>query len=167
MADEIDVSGLTAKRDELLAENKRLKARLAELEGERDAERARAEKAEGEFRRVTVDEPVEAMLADLFVVPLRHVMGEVREHFSFIRDEAGALQIRAKDGQPVTLEDGTEVAFEPEPIRKALLEVGTLGEVVRGTLATGGGAPGGSAGQPAGTAKLRRPELVAPRFGLR
>lgn len=161
-----DETGLTAKRDELLAEVKILKARLKEVEAERDAERERADKAEGEFRRVTIDDPVEAVLADLFVVPLRHVMGEVREHFDFVRDDAGALQMRTKAGEPVKLSDGAEVTFEPEAIRKALLEVGTLDEVVRGTLAIGGGAPGGKGGQPAATGPVRRAP-VAQRFGLR
>lgn len=161
-----DETGLTAKRDELLAEVKALKARLREVEAERDAERERADRAEGEFQRVTIDDPVEAILADLFVVPLRHVMGEVREHFSFVRDEAGALQIRDKEGQPVKLADGREVTFEPEPIRRALLEVGTLDEVVRGTLAAGGGATGGAVGQPNPTGPIRRAP-VAQRFGLR
>lgn len=161
-----DETGLTAKRDELLAEVKALKARLKEVEAERDGERVRADKAETELRRATIDAPVEAVLADLFVVPLRHVMGEVREHFDFIRDDAGALQMRGKDGQPVTLEDGAEVTFEPEAIRKALLEVGTLDEVLRGTLASGGGAPGGNGKLPAQTGEIRRAP-VAQRFGLR
>lgn len=161
-----DETGLTAKRDELLAEVKALKARLREVEAERDIERQRAERAEAEYQRVTIDDPTEAMLADLFVVPLRHVMGEVREHFSFVRDENGGLQIRDKDGQPIKLTDGREVTFEPEPIRRALLEVGTLDEVVRGTFAAGGGATGGALVQPNPTGPTRNAP-VAQRFGLR
>ena len=53
-----DIQKLIAKRDELLGEVKKLKARVAELEGERDTATTRADTAEGDLRRVRLDDPV-------------------------------------------------------------------------------------------------------------
>ena len=73
--DKDDIQGLIAKRDELLNEVKKLKAKVAELEAERDTEKTRADTAEGDLRRVRLDDPVEAMLGDLFTINVARQSG--------------------------------------------------------------------------------------------
>lgn len=164
MADVMNENALIAKRDELLAEVRKLKARLAEVEGERDTALERAAKAEGDFQRVTVDEPVEAVLSQVFAVPLRYVMPDLKEHYSFGRDQEGQLQFRTKDGEPVMVKD-RDAAFTEEDIYDALAETGKFGEVLRASRAVGSGSPGGSL-RPVTKTEEKKQRVDSP-FGLR
>src|SRR6056297_1082184 len=101
-----DVQGLIAKRDELLGEVKKLKAKVADLEGERDAEKTRADTAEADLRRVRLDDPVEQIMGDLFTIKLRHALPEVKDHFDFVLGDDGAVRFTDKDGEPVKIIDG-------------------------------------------------------------
>mgnify|MGYP006432063917 CR=1 FL=1 len=162
-----DMQGLIAKRDELLGEVKKLKARVAELEAERDTAKARADTAEGDLHRVKLDEPVESVLGDLFTIKLRHALPEVKDHFDFALGEDGAVHFTDKEGQPVTLvEDGREAGFNADDIRKALTEHGGFDEILRAPGAGGGGKPPNSGGQGVSSAP-QEPKRVAPSFGLR
>ena len=162
-----DIQGLIAKRDELLGEVKKLKAKVAELEAERDTANARADTAEGDLRRVRLDDPVEAMLGDLFTIKLRHALPEVRDHFDFTLGEDGAVRFTDKEGQPVTLvQDQREAGFTADDIRKALIEHGGFDEILRAPGVGGGGKPPNSGGQGVQSAP-QKPEKVAPAFGLR
>lgn len=161
-----DLSGLTAKRDELLAQVKALKARLAEVEAERDGAQAAAAEAEARFNAAVIDRPVDAVLADLFLVPLRHVKPEIEAHFAFGVGDEGAIRVLDQDGNPVMLE-GREAQCAPADMLKLLRGIGTLDEVLRGTLASGGGAVATGASGAMVSRKQETPRKVASPFGLR
>lgn len=163
--DATNQSGLIAKRDELLAEVKKLKARLAEVEGERDSAMQRADKAEAEFQRVTLDEPVKAVLGDVFAVSLGYVMPTVNERYSFVRNEDGQIEFRTKDGEPVKLED-READFTVSDIYDALAATGDFDDVLRASQANGSGAKGGS-GQTFARNDTKTRAPIASPFGLR
>ena len=165
-----DVQGLIAKRDELLGEVKKLKARVADLEGERDAAQGRADTAEADLRRVRLDEPVEQIMGDLFVVKLRHAMPEVKDHFDFALGDDGAVRFTTKEGEPVKITEGgkeREAAFTAGDIRKALAEHGGFDEILRAEGVGGSGKPPGSASSGVSSAPVQKGEKVAPAFGLR
>ena len=162
--DVMNEGGLIAKRDELLAEVRKLKARLAEVEGERDAEKVRADAAESNLQRVTVDEPVEAVLSKVFAVSLHRVMPDLKEHYRFDRGEDGQLQFRTKEGEPVMVKD-REAGFAEADIHEALSATGKFDDVLRGSLASGSGSPGGSR-HPVAKADPKKASIDSP-FGLR
>lgn len=165
-----DVQGLIAKRDELLGEVKKLKARVADLESERDAEKARADTAEGDLRRVRLDDPVEQIMGDLFTIKLRHALPEVKDHFDFVLGDDGAVRFTTKEGEPVTITEGgkeREAAFSAGDIRKALTDHGGFDEILRAEGVAGSGKPPASTSSGVSSAPVRKGEKVAPAFGLR
>jgi len=163
-AETVDLSGLTAKRDELLAKVKELKGRIAELEGERDAILAQATESAARFKAEVIDRPVDEVLADLVLIPLRHVKPEIEAHFTFELGDDGAIQVRDKDGKPVVV-DGREIQCTRGDMMKALATVGTLDEVLRGTLAKGAG--GTSKNEGLAASEPVKAKQVASPFGLR
>lgn len=162
--EQVDLSGLTAKRDELLGEVRKLKSRVVELEGERDVAVKRAEEAEADVKRVTIDEPVNSLLADLFTVPLKYVREGLGEHFQFKPGDDGKMQFLTADGEPVKIDD-RPAEFTQDDVYKVVRGLGQFDEVLRGTLSSGGGAPGG--GKAAINQEAPRAPRVAPRLGLR
>lgn len=99
-----DVDGLLRKNAELLGEVKALKARVAEIEVERDAAAADAAGARETMRRVQLEEPLEQALGGAFVAPWRIMRPLVDEHFDVDLGEDGKPQITAKaDGAAVAL----------------------------------------------------------------
>lgn len=162
--EQVDLSGLTAKRDELLGEVRKLKTRVTELEGERDDAAKRADEAEAEVKRVTIDEPVNSLLADLFTVPLKYVRDGLEEHFQFKPGDDGKLQFLTATGDPVKIEDRS-AEFTQDDVHKVLQGLGQFDEVLRGSMATGGGAPGG--GRSGIDQEAKKPPRVAPQLGLR
>ena len=170
MAEEDDVQKLLAKRDELLAEVKALKAQKAELETQAATERERAEAAEAEVKRVRLDEPVQEVLGDLFTVKLKYVLPDIEEAFAFQIGEAG-VEFRTKDGEPVKITEGgkeREAAFTPQDVRAALEAHGGFDEVLRAGGVGGAGKPPafGSGAAPA-EPERKTDQAVAPAFGLR
>ncbi|MEI4262332.1 hypothetical protein [Roseovarius sp. D0-M9] len=165
-----DVQGLLAKRDELLREVKNLKGRVAELEGERDAANGRADNAEGEVQRVRLDEPVAAVLGDMFAVKLKYVLPDVQEHFSFNLGDDGQVQFTAKDGARVKVGEAgkeREAGFNSDDVRAALEAHGGFDDVLL-TRAKGGTGKPPSAGQNGVmTGDAPKSQKVAPEFGLR
>jgi len=78
-----DVDGLLRKNAELLAEVKGLKAKVAEVEGERDAATGDAAMAREVARQVSIERPLEGVLGGAFVAPWRVVRPLLDEHFQF------------------------------------------------------------------------------------
>jgi hypothetical protein len=78
-----DIDGLLRKNAELLGELKAAKARIAELESERDAARADAQVARDTMRRVQLEEPLEQSLGQAFVAPWKIMRPLLGEHFTF------------------------------------------------------------------------------------
>ncbi|SNT38088.1 hypothetical protein [Tropicimonas sediminicola] len=162
-----DLSGLKAKCDELLAEVKTVKARLKEAEAERDEALEARSAALAEVERVTVTEPVAAVMSDLFSVAFRRVKPDLDEHFKFVRDDAGRIALRTKDGEPVHLEaEGREAAFTLEDLRKAVAQTGGFDDVLIATRASGGGSASPSA-SPQPKAEPAPKPRVAGTLGLR
>lgn len=165
-----DVQGLIAKRDELLGEVKRLKARVAELEGERDAAQLRADGAEADLKRVRLDDPVESVLGDLFTIKLRHALPEVKDHFDFLLGDDGGVRFTTKEGEAVKIRDGgkeREASFNANDIRQALIEHGGFDEILRAPGVGGGGKQPGSTSSGGQAAQAKPDRKVATQFGLR
>lgn len=154
--DEHDVDGLLRKNAELLAEVKKLKQRITDLEGERDAAEAKAEEAAQTMRRVQLDEPLEQAVGGAFVAPWRVMRPLVEEHFDVSLGEDGKPSIvRKESGEAVPL-DG---------MLRAMQEIPDLAAAIRAP--SGGGARGGKGNgerlEDAPPAKRK----VAPQYGLR
>jgi hypothetical protein len=99
-----DIDGLVRKTAQLLGELKAAKARIAELEAERDAARADAQVARDTMRRVQLEEPLEQALGQAFVAPWRIMRPLLGEHFDFALGDDGKPAITAKaTGEAVPL----------------------------------------------------------------
>lgn len=168
MGEELDLSRLTAKRDELLSEVKAEKAKRRALEQERDEWKAKADAAQAKLRAELIDKPVDEMLADMFLVPFRHVKPEISDHFDFVLDDAGKMQVMRKDGEPAMI-GGRPAEFTRADMNTLLSEMGTLDEVLRMTLAQGAGGvyKPGSVPNESDKRKPSKPAPVAGKFGLR
>ena len=152
---EHDVDGLLRKNAELLGEVKALKAKVAEIEGERDGARAEAQEARETMRRVQLDEPLEQVLGGAFVAPWRIMRPLVEEHFEVGLGEDGRPQITAKaSGEAVAM--GGMIA--------AMMEVPDLAAALRPPR--GGGAPGSNGHDPHEPQPKAQPK-VAKAFALR
>ncbi len=160
-------AGLIAKRDELLGEVRALKAKLAEVTAERDAMAAAKGKCEADLKALTIDRPTDDILTQIAVLPVRFVRPLFDEHFSVQLDEAGQLQFLTADGQPVQI-DGRDAVFSAGDIQTAMGAIEEFKSVVKGNQSSGGGAPGGGRGHVSTEpVKPKKPERVAPAFGLR
>lgn len=154
---EHDVDGLLRKNAELLADIKKLKGRIAEIEGERDTAVQEAEAVRGTLHRVQLDEPIEAALADAFRLPWRIVRPLVEEHFSF---ELG------EDGKPVVTAKETGDAVSLGEIMGEMASIPDLASAMRPP--TGGGTRGREGGDGmSSTAPAPKGKTVAPGLGLR
>lgn len=165
-----DVQKLLAKRDELLGEVRTLKARVAELEGERDGAVARAATAEAEVKRLCLDDPVAAVLGDLFAVKLKYVLPDIEEDYSFALGDDGQVTFTAKDGAPVKVGEAgkeREAGFNADDIRAALEAHGGFDGVLLSQCKGGGGKQPGSGATGVVTQGPQKRQKVAPEFGLR
>jgi len=155
--DSDDPEGLKRKNAELLAEVKKLKGRIADLEAERDNARAKADGAQATMRRVQLDEPVEAALGNAFVAPWRVMKPLVEEHFGFDLGE---------DGKPVVTAKQTGEAVALDAIHAEMAAIPDLAAAMRPP--SGGGAPGseGSGREVTGDTGTKR-KKVEPQLGLR
>lgn len=151
-----DIDGLLRKNAELLGELKTAKARITELEAERDGARAEAEEAAAAFRRVKLDEPLEAAIGQAFVLPWRMLRPVFDEHFDAALDDEGAPQITAR------------ATGEAVPMDALLREVQTIPDLAAALRPVSGPDVRGG-----GHRHLRdldappAPKQPAPRFGLR
>ena len=118
---EHDVDGLLRKNAELLGEVKALKAKVAEIEGERDGARAEAQEARETMRRVQLDEPLEQVLGGAFVAPWRIMRPLVEEHFDAVLGEDGRPQITAKASGEAVAMGGMIAAMQAVPDLAAAL----------------------------------------------
>lgn len=150
-----DVDGLLRKNAELLGEVKALKAKVAEVEGERDAAIADATAAKEAAHLVSIEKPLQAGLAGAFIAPWRVVRPLLDEHFDFATGDDGLPSIKDKQGSPVAL-DGLIAEFAGIPDLAAMLRP-----------PQGGGARGSDLPGTGPTQDKKKPEAVAPAFGLR
>jgi hypothetical protein len=150
-----DVDALLRKNAELLGELKAAKARLAEVEAEREAARGEAQAARDTMRRVQLDEPLEQALGGAFVAPWRIMRPLVEEHFEVGLDGDGKPQVVAKaNGEAVPI--GSMFA--------AVMAVPDLAAAMR--PARGGGARGNDGPDPHGPQAKPQAKVASP-FGLR
>ena len=169
MADD-ETDGLVEKNRELLGEVKKLKARVKELEDDLGAEKGRADTAEAEVKRITLDGPVEAVLGDLFAVKLKYVLPDVKEHFDFVPGDDGAVRFVTAEGEPVEITDRDgkrEAQFTARDVRTALEAHGGFDEVLKAAGSGGSGKPPGSSGNGTIQPPSNDGTKVEPRFGLR
>jgi hypothetical protein len=159
MADEQqhDVDALLRKNAELLGEVKALKAKVADLEGERDAAKDGEGQAKAAMQKILLDDPLEREIGKLFSLPWRHIRPLVEEHFTFTL---------ADDGKPVA----TPVAGgDALPIDKLLSHFNAIPDlVVALNRPIGGGAKGSDGTRLYDPPKPdEAPRKVASQFGLR
>lgn len=169
MADD-ETEGLVNKNRELLGEVKTLKARVKDLEDHLGAEKGRADAAEAEVKRITLDEPVEAVLGDLFAVKLKYVLPDVKEHFDFVLGDDGAVRFVTADGKPVEIEDRggkREAQFSAADVRKVLEAHGGFDAVLISSHKGGSGKPPGSTYNGAQPPTTTPPKKLEQKFGLR
>jgi cell division septum initiation protein DivIVA len=158
MSEEHDVDGLLRKNSELLAEVKGLKAKVAEVEGERDEALQASSDAQDAMRKVTLEKPLETVLSGAFVAPWRVVRPLLDEHFVFdaTADEGAQIRVRAEDGEGEAVAlDGLMQHCQTIPDLAAMLKP-----------ASGGGASGGLDMDRATAKKDAKPKVASP-FGIR
>jgi len=155
-----NVDGLVRKNRELLGEVKTLRAKLVEMTAARDALSA-------SYGKVTLDQPLQEMLAKVSPFPPRFTRPMIEEHFSFVLGDDGQVQVRDKTGQPVQVE-GREALFTEGDMRAALAAIPEMHKIVYGNQSSGGGAPGGAGRDYQSAPKKPEPKpKVASPFGLR
>lgn len=151
-----NVDGLLRKNAELLAEVRGLKTRITELEGERDAARGEAQEAEQTTKRLLIEEPLQRLLADAFVVPWRVVRPLLDEHFVTALSDNGA-QVTAKASETtMPLAEGSQAI---------LREIGTIPDLAALVRPPSGGGATGS-GDARRASAPAKPAVVSA-FGLR
>lgn len=170
MADNDDNNTDDQELERLRTKNAELLAELKKVKGERDALSITAESHAAEIADFKVAKPVEALLNSVLVAA-KYSGQELAEHFTFGLNEAGVLEMRDIEGQPVMVTekvDGKEVSrpikCEQAEVYRHLTAYGKLNHIVR-ALANGGGAPGAS-GHNYGNKPDARTEVATPSFGL-
>lgn len=154
--DKHDVDGLLRKNGELLSEVKTLKAKVTELEGERDGAKADAIAAQAMTRAVSIERPLEAVLGDSFVAPWRIVRPMLDEHFKFDLSDEGSAAVS-------TVGEETEIIRLAE-IGDRIANIPDLSAMLK-PAAGGGGRGSTGSGNIQTEEKKARP--VASPFGLR
>jgi hypothetical protein len=151
------IDGLLRKNAELLGELKAAKARIAELEAERDSARADAQTARETMRRVQLEEPLEQALAGAFTGPWKIMRPLLGEHFTF---ELG------DDGKPAIAAKSTGEAVPLSGMIAAMATIPDLAAALRPPR--GGGALGNDKGSSLADVPQPKPKpKVAATFGLR
>lgn len=153
---EHDVDGLLRKNAELLGQLKQLKARVTEIEAERDAAQSSAQAATDTMQRVQLLEPVEHALAGAFVAPWRVMKPLLDEHFDFALGDNGKPQIKMKATGDIVAVDGMIAAMAPIPDLAAAMRP-----------PSGGGARGTAGSLADKEAPKTKAAAVAGPFGLR
>ena len=153
---EHDVDGLLRKNAELLGQVKTLKARVTELEAERDTAQANAQAATDTMQRVQLLEPVEQALGGAFVAPWRVMKPLLDEHFDFALGDDGKPEIKMKATGEVVAVDGMIAAMAPIPDLAAAMRP-----------ASGGGARGSASHLSDRESEKGKTAKVAGPFGLR
>jgi len=155
MSDEIkDEDALIAKRDQLLAEVKELKGKLKTVTDERDQAVERAETAEKEVQTLKVDNPVDDLLKDVFMVPPDRARKLMDGEFDFKNTDEGIRMFKG---------DEQVAGFDVKEVQEVLSKAG-YDNVLLGTRASGAG---GSAGKPAASAPQKTEQREQSKFGLR
>jgi len=154
MTDEIkDEDALIAKRDQLLAEVKELKGKLKTVTDERDQAVERAETAEKEVQTLKVDNPVDDLLKDVFMVPPDRARKLMNGEFYFQNTEEGIKMFQG---------DEQVAGFDVKEVQEVLSKAG-YDNVLLGTRASGAG--GGA--KPAASAPQKTEQREQSKFGLR
>lgn len=165
-----EIEKLKAKNYEVVGEKKRAKAEAEALATELEQLKTERDEAKAELHRVTVELPRQDMLEGVAMPDMADtLLREITHHYDIGEGDAlidkatgEALEVEIDNGERVP------VKLDPEGIKR-LWEcklVPSIGGMIRGSGATGGGAAGGVR-TPIQTEKS--PENKAPqgrRFGL-
>lgn len=170
-----EVEALKAKNAQLLDERKKGKGNVAELEERLQKAEQERDALSARLHEVLVEAPRQEMMSELCVEGMAGAaMREIEHHFDVI-EEDGKQLLRNKDGSPVEIEtkgdDGQMVTVALELDHKgieALYEhniVPALGRMLKGSPASGGGAPGSMGSGPVASTKPR--QQTEQSFGIR
>lgn len=170
--------------EELSAELDTLRSQYSDLQGALKQARARVKELEAgktevdtlraEILDLKLHNPVAALLGGILVSP-KYSMQELAEHYKFELNDAGEIEMRDLEGNPVTLTENVNgktvtrpVRFEDKDVWRFLVDTGNFNHIIR-ARATGGGAPSG--GLPSGWQSSEQPASkeapAKPSFGLK
>jgi cell division septum initiation protein DivIVA len=152
---EHDVEALLRKNAELLGEVKALKAKVAELEGERDSANDDSSQAQAAMQKLLLDDPLERTFGEAFSLPWRYMRPVIEEHFTFALGDGKPLATPVAGGDPIDLEAAFQAVFTIPDLAAALRP------------ARGGGAKGSHGLPRIEPEKQDAPRKVASQFGLR
>lgn len=166
---------LRQKNAELLDELKKARGRLKDLEAAQPEGLSELESLRAEVLDLKLHKPVAAMLEGVLVSP-KYSAQELGEHYKFELNDAGEIELRDLEGNPVTVDekvDGKEttrpVRFEEQDIWRYLVNTGNFNHIIRGSRATGGGARPSSQPHSWSTTEQPAPKAAPskPGFGLK
>ncbi|MBT8766870.1 hypothetical protein [Metapseudomonas boanensis] len=165
---------LRQKNAELLDELKKARGRLKELEAAQPEGLSELETLRAEVLDLKLHKPVAAMLKGVLVSP-KYSAQELAEHYKFELNEAGEIEMRDLEGNPVTVAekvDGKEVTrsvrFEEMDIWRYLVNTGNFNHIIRGSRASGSGAiPSAARTFTTQQEKAQQPAQAKPNFGLK
>lgn len=168
IAAELDT--LRSQYSELQGALKQARARVKELEaGKEEVEMLRAEVMD-----LKLHKPVAAMLEGV-LVSSKYSAQELGDHYKFELNDAGEIEMRDLEGNPITVTeklDGRDtdrpVRFEEHDIWSYLVGTGNFNHIIRGTRATGGGATTSTyRGSRSEASPVAKPATSKHGFGLK
>lgn len=162
-----EIQRLRDKNAALLDEKKKVQAERDELAGALEALEAERDHAQGELRRVTIEQPRRAVIDEIAHRPevADAVQREIEHHAAI--DDSGAML--NSDGEPLTDANGDPLQFGEAAIYHLATTVAPalMGMIKPANRSSGGGATGSNGRHMADIVKPKRPAEPAPRFGLK
>lgn len=170
--------------EELSAELDTLRSQYSDLQGALKQARARVKELEAgtvevealraEILDLKLHKPVATLLEGV-LVSQKYSAQELGEHFKFELNDAGEIEMRDLEGNPVTVTEQVNgkdtirpVRFEEQDIWRYLVDTGNFNHIIRGNRACGGGAgPSASVVSADRQEKLRQPASAKTSFGLK
>jgi hypothetical protein len=108
-----EVETLRNVKTELLAKTHAQKARITELEAERNAASEAADKATAAMRAVVIDRPLNAMANELCKAAPELLKQELLKDYEFSADDAGNIVVTDRaTSKPIAAKDGKPVAWD-------------------------------------------------------
>lgn len=179
MSDNQEIESLRSHNAELLADLKKARTKLKETIEQLEALTTERDAAKSELLDLRLHRPVEALLDRLSPLPEFFKQAFEARGYRFALDDDGKVVVRDAEGQPVKILDKgepKEVQFDEKDISYLVLETGipesersasvaNFEKLLRGSQATGGGAPGGT--RMAATKREQPAEKPTLQAGLR
>ena len=166
-----EIEKLKAKNGQLLDEKRKVKAANESAMEELEQIRKERDEAKAELHRLTVELPRQNMLEEIAMPDMADTLLREITHFYDIGEDEALID--KATGEPLVL----EVKGEKEPVPVKLDKKGinllydedvlpAVGSMIKGSGATGGGAPGGTRTPYIPDEKDGKPAAPTRRFGL-